>query len=139
MRASGLALVTAGLLALEGAALLVIAGIEALGLAAGGAAEVPTALALVVLTVIGGAGLIGFAIAVLRGNSWGRSGGMVLQILGVAIALSALSVEPRPTTFILALSIPCAIGIVLLLLLSRRAGAAAKRVAAGEPGDDAAA
>ncbi|MDA4894301.1 MULTISPECIES: hypothetical protein [Microbacterium] len=133
MRASKLTIVTAALLALEGIALVVIALIEAFQLGAGDAASLPSALALIVLTAIGGLGLVAMAIAVLRGRSWGRSGGMVLQILAVATALSALSVRPFPTAFVLAVGVPGALGIVLLFLLTRREGPRARRRFLEEP------
>lgn len=122
MRASKLTVAASTLLALEGAALLVVALVEVFGLSAGDAVLLPSALALIALTVIGGAGLIGLGVAVFRGRSWGRSGGMVLQIIAVAMAMSALGVRPFPVLFFLALAIPGAVGAVLLFLVSRSEG-----------------
>ena len=96
MRVSRLTIAAAAVLALEAAALLVIALIESFGLGAGDASSLPSALALIVLTAIGAVGLGAFAFAVLRGRSLGRSGGMVVQILAIAVALSALGVRPFP-------------------------------------------
>lgn len=126
MRTSKLTLAAAALLALEGIALVVIALIEVLGLSRGDAASLPSALALIALTAIGGLGLVGLAFAVLRGRSWGRSGGVVLQILAIATALSALGVRPFPALFVLGVAIPGAVGLVLLLLVARREGLTAR-------------
>jgi len=135
MRASKLTVAASTLLALEGAALIVVALVEVFGLSAGDAALLPSALALVVLTVIGGAGLVGLGLAVLRGRSWGRSGGMVLQIIAVAMAMSALGVRPFPALFVLALAIPGVAGAVLLFLVSRREGPSRLRGRDGESDD----
>ena len=62
MRAPGLATAAAAVLALEGAALVVFAIIELMGLGAGDAASLPTAIALIVLTLIGAAALLAFAV-----------------------------------------------------------------------------
>ncbi|MFP3422505.1 hypothetical protein R0K19_24350, partial [Bacillus sp. SIMBA_161] len=81
MRAPGIALASAAVLAAEAAALLVFAVIEVVGLCAGDAASLPTAVALIALTLIGAAALVAFAIGVRSGKSWARSGGVVFQVL----------------------------------------------------------
>lgn len=132
MRPSRLTIAAAALLALEAVALLVITLIEVFDLSAGDAGSLPSALGLIGLSLIGAAGLAVLAYAVLRGRSYGRSGGMVGQILAIAVALSAVGVRPFPTLFVLSLLIPAAIGVVLLFPLSRRAGAEARRQADAE-------
>lgn len=74
VRAPGIALAAAAVLALEAVALLVFAVIELAGLGAGDAASLPTALALIVLTLIGAAALVAFAVGTRSGKSWARSG-----------------------------------------------------------------
>ncbi|MDR6866374.1 hypothetical protein J2Y69_000966 [Microbacterium resistens] len=133
MRASKLSVAAATLLALEGLALIVVALVEVFGLSAGDASSLPSALALIALTVIGGVGLVCLGVAVLRGRSWGRSGGMVLQIIAVATAASALGVRPFPTMFVLGLAVPGLIGAILLFLVSQREGPRAHR--GGDLGD----
>ena len=49
-----------------------------------------SSIALIVLTAIGAVALAAFALAVWRGHSWGRSGGIVSQLLVIAVALSQL-------------------------------------------------
>ncbi|GAA4485145.1 hypothetical protein [Microbacterium panaciterrae] len=127
MRPSRLTISAASVLAVEAAALLVIALIEVFGLSAGDAASLPTALGLIGLTAIGAVGLGALAFATFRGRSFGRSGGMVVQILAILVGLSALGVQPFPAAFVLSLVIPGAIGAVLLFLLARREGAEARR------------
>ena len=120
MRSPGLAAIAAAVLALEGAALGVIAVIELLGLGAGEAALLPTAIALIVLTLVGAAALFTFAAGARIGRNWARSGGVVLQVLAMALALSSLTVQPVPWTFILAVGLPGLVGFVLLIASARR-------------------
>ncbi|MGN8027848.1 hypothetical protein [Microbacterium sp. 22242] len=136
MRASALTTAAAAVLALEALALLVIALIEAFGLGAGDAASLPSALGLIGLTAVGAVLLGALAFAVLRGRSSGRSGGLVVQILAIAIALSSLGVRPFPAVFVFSLAIPGAVGAVLLFLVARREGAAARRQFAEGDGAD---
>ncbi|WP_435743924.1 hypothetical protein [Microbacterium sp. PMB16] len=122
MRAPGLALAAAAVLAAEGAALVVFAVIELAGLASGDAASLPTALALIVLTLIGAAALFAFALGTRAGRSWARSGGVVVQVLGVALALASLTVQPISWPFTLALGLPGLLGFALLISSARREG-----------------
>lgn len=122
MRAPGLALAAAVVLAAEAAALLVFAVIEVVGVGAGDAASLPTALALVVLTLLGAAALIAFSIGTRAGRSWARSGGVVFQVLAVAIALAAFTLQPVPWLFALGTGVPALIGFVLLIASARREG-----------------
>ena len=123
MRSTGLAASAAAVLAIEGAALAAIAVIELFGLGAGNAAFMPTAIALIVLTLVGAAALFAFSAGTRRGHAWARSGGVVLQVLAVALALTSLSVQPVPWTFVLAVGLPGVVGFVLLIASSRRESA----------------
>lgn len=136
MRPSRLTIAAAAVLALEAAALLVVTLGEVFGLSSGAAASLPSALGLIGLSAVGAVGLAALALAVLRGRSFGRSGGMVAQILAIAVALSALTARPFPVVFVLALLTPGVIGAVLLFLLTRRAGLEARRRADAEQQDD---
>ena len=106
MRAPGLALAAAAVLAAEGAALLVFAFVELVGLGAGDAVSLPTAIALIVLTLIGAVALIAFAVGARSGRSWARSGGIVFQVLAVALALASLTLQPIPWLFTTAVGVP---------------------------------
>lgn len=122
VRSPALALAAAAVLALEGAALGVFAIIELFGLGSGQAASMPTAIALIVLTLIGAAALFAFAVGTRRGRTWARSGGVVLQILALALALASVTVQPVPWAFVLAVGIPGLVGLILLISTSRREG-----------------
>ncbi|WP_017203223.1 hypothetical protein [Microbacterium algeriense] len=122
MRAPGLALAAAAVLGLEALALLVFAIIELVGLGAGDAASLPTAVALIVLTLIGAAALVAFALGTRAGRSWARSGGVVFQVLAVALALAALTLQPVSWTFVLGVGLPALVGFVLLISSARREG-----------------
>src|SRR5690606_22754413 len=90
MGRSGAAALAAGVLALEGAALIVIALVELFALSAGDASSPASGVALIVLTLLGAAALIAFAAGTLRRASWARSGGILFQVLAIALALAAL-------------------------------------------------
>ncbi|CAN7367477.1 MULTISPECIES: hypothetical protein [Microbacterium] len=122
MRAPGIALAAAAVLALEAVALLVFAVIELAGLGAGDAASLPTALALIVLTLIGAAALVAFAVGTRVGKSWARSGGVVFQVLAVALALASLTLQPIAWTFTLGVGLPGLVGFVLLISSARLEG-----------------
>lgn len=122
MRAPRLAFAAAAVLALEGLALLVFAGIELAGLGAGDAASLPTALALIVLTLIGAVALFAFAFGARTGRSWARSGGVVIQVLAVALALASLTLQPVAWAFTLGVGLPGIIGFALLISSARREG-----------------
>jgi len=134
VRAPRLASAAAAVLALEGAGIIVIALIEMFGLGSGDAASLPTAIALVVLTLIGGVALAAFAWGVMRGRGWARSGGIVLQLLGLGLAVTSFGVDPVPWSFILLVGIPTAIGFVLLIASARVE--AASSAAPAEPADE---
>lgn len=119
MRSPALARAAAAVLALEGLALIVFALIELIGLGAGDAASLPTALALIVLTLLGAAALIAFAVGANGGHSWARSGGIVFQVLAVALALASLTIQPVQWLFTLAVGVPGALGFALLVASAR--------------------
>src|SRR3954447_7152022 len=91
MRTNAVARTAAVLLALEGAALLVLVAWQIIALVGGDTDSVESALALTVLTLVGAAAVLGFAVAVWRGRSWGRSGGIVAQVMILAVALGAVT------------------------------------------------
>ena len=122
MRAPGIARAAAAVLAVEAVALLVFAAIEMAGLGAGDAASLPTAIALIVLTLIGAAALVAFAFGTRAGRSWARSGGVVFQVLAIALALGALTLPPIPWAFVLGLGTPAVAGLARLIASARREG-----------------
>ncbi|MFT4260615.1 hypothetical protein [Microbacterium sp.] len=122
MRAPRIALAAAAVLALEGVALLVFALIELFGLGAGQAIVVPTAIALIVLTLIGAAAMIAFAVGTRSGRSWARSGGVMLQVIAVALAFAALTVQPVLWPFVFGVGIPGIVGFALLVSSARAEG-----------------
>lgn len=83
-----------------------------------------SAIALVVLTGVGAVAVIAFAVAIWRGLSWGRSGGVVTQLLVLAVALGAMTgAYAHPLTGVL-LAVPAVVALVLLVLAARGAGRA---------------
>ncbi|MGX1701333.1 histidine kinase [Microbacterium sp. NPDC055357] len=127
--------IAAVLVGLEGAGVLVLAVLETGALVAGDTKAVSSAIALLVLTVIGAAALLAFAVAIYRGRSWGRSGGIVTQLLILAVALGAATGAWASPTVALAIAVPAVVVFVLLVFAARAAG----RVASDEePAADAA-
>lgn len=117
--------VAALLVGLEGVGLLALAGWQVVALVTGDTAIIETALALIVLTVVCGAALLAFAYAIGRGHSWGRSGGIVAQVLILAIALGAATGSYAHPLTALAIAAPAVLTLVLLIVAVRSAGRAA--------------
>ena len=118
------------LVAVEAAGLAVLTVREIVVIAGGGAGAIESAIALVVLTLVGAAAVLAFAVAIWRGRSWGRSGGIVTQLLILAVAFGAATGAFAVPMLALALAIPAVIALVLLVLAVRDAGRAIR--AAGE-------
>ena len=121
MRPHPAAIAASLIVALEGLVVLWLAALEIQGIAGGESAEITSAVALLVLTVIMGAGMIAFAWGILRGQNWGRSGGIVTQILVFAIGLGAVTGVIYPHVLLgLTIMVPGILGFVLILLATRR-------------------
>jgi hypothetical protein len=120
----------------RGAAVLV--GLEGVGLAAlvpgqlastfaGDVESVVSGVALAVMTLVAAVGVVAFAAAIWRGLSWGRSGGIVTQLLILAVAFGAATgVYANALTGAL-LAVPALVCLVLLILVVRDAGRAIQR------------
>ncbi|MDD7930418.1 histidine kinase [Microbacterium thalli] len=108
-------------LAAEALTLLIVLGWQVVALIGGDTLDVPSSLALIVLTAIAVAALAAFAVAVWRRVSWGRSGGIVAQLLILAVALGAATGQyGEPGTAVL-IAVPGLAGFILLLAATRRA------------------
>ena len=110
------------ILGLEGIAIIGLVLWQVIALSAGDTGSVESALALVVLTAIGAVAVLAFAVATWRGESWGRSGGIVTQLLILAVALGAVTgAYAHPVTGA-ALAVPAIVALVPLVLAVRAAG-----------------
>lgn len=131
MRTPLTARIAAILLALEGLAILALVVWQVRALIIGDTGSIESAIALVVLTAVGAVAVLAFAVATWRGQSWGRSGGIVTQLLILAVALGAVTgAYAEPTTGLL-LAVPAIITLVLLVLAVRAAGREARDAASG--------
>jgi len=110
------------LLAAEAAGVCVLAAWQIAALVSGDTDAVASSLALIVLTAIGAAAVAVFAVGTWRGVSWGRSGGIVTQLLVLAVALGAVPGPDGRTDVALALSVPAVLTLALLLLAVSRSG-----------------
>lgn len=125
-------LAAAIIVALEGVAITGLALWQVAALVSGDTESVATAVALLVLSLVGAGAVCAFAVAVLRGRSWGRSGAVVTQVLILAVAGGAVAGEPAYPLIALGLAVPAVIAFVLLIVASRHAGADAQRGAPDE-------
>ncbi len=134
MRATPSTRVAAAVLGVQalGAFALVVWQVVELG--AGDADSVVSGIALIVLTLIGAVAVGAFSVGVARGVSWGRSGGIVVQLLILAVALGAVSGGYAHPLIALGLALLGLAGLVPLVLAVRRAGA--ERRAADKDGGD---
>ena len=121
MRTNAPARAASVLLALEAVALGVVLFREFVALVQGDTASVASSLALLVMTLLAAVALVAFAVAVWRGQSWGRSGGTVAQELILAVAVGAATGTYGDPMSGLVLAIPAIIVLVLLVLAARRA------------------
>jgi len=131
MRTHHAAVVAAVIVGLEGLGLVALAAWQVIALVMGDIGYVPTAFALLALTIIGAAAVTAFAVGIARDRSWGRSGGIVTQVLILAVALGAATGAYANPLTALALAAPAAVALVFLL-------AAARQAAAGDGARDAA-
>jgi hypothetical protein len=114
--------VAAAVLAIDAVGVLALAIWQVLALLAGDVESVASAIALIVLTVIGAAAIGAFAVGVARGAMWARSGGVVTQLLILAIALGAVTGAYAHPLIGLALAAAGLIGLVPLVVEVRRSG-----------------
>jgi hypothetical protein len=123
--------VAAVLVALEGLGLLALVVWQIAAIAGGDTDSLESALALIVLTLVGAAAVLAFAVATWRGQSWGRSGGSVTQLLILAVALGAATGAFAAPSLALALAVPALLTLVLLIIAVRDAARSAR--AADDP------
>ena len=136
MRTNAVSRSAATIVGLEGIALAILTILQVVAVVSGDTDSVVSALALVVLTSVGAAAVIAFAVAVWRGLSWGRSGGIVTQLLILAVALGAATGAYAHPSTALVLAVPALVALVLLVLAVRNAGPASSAAdGAGEPQD----
>ena len=122
MRTNAVTRAAAVIVGIEGLALLVLVGWQIVAIVTGDTVSIESSLALAVLTVVGAAAVIAFAVAIWRGLSWGRSGGIVTQLLLLAVALGAATGAYAHPSIALVLAVPAIAALVLLVLAVRDAG-----------------
>lgn len=123
MRTDLVTVIAGGLLLLEALGIAALTFVQLLAVLGGDTAELATAIALLVLTAIGAVAVAAFGIAALRDRSWGRSGGIVTQLLILAVAIGAATGSYAHPLLGLQLSIPAVVTLVVLVTAVRRAGA----------------
>ncbi len=121
MRTRGATRAATVVLALEAIGTVALAAWQVVALTSGDTDSVVSAVALIVLTIVGAAALAAFAAATWREVSWGRSGGIVAQLLILAIALGATTGAYAHPLIGAALAVPGVVGLAALILAVRRA------------------
>lgn len=111
------------LVGLEALGVLAVAVWQVVAVAGGDTDSAVSSIALLVLTVVGAVAVGAFAIGIWRGWSWGRSGGIVTQLLIIAVAVGAMTGAGADPLLGIGLIIPALIVFVLLVLVIRRVGA----------------
>jgi len=124
------------LVALEGAGLVALTAWQIGALFAGDTASIDSSVALAVLTAVGAVAVVGFAVAIWLDLSWGRSGGIVTQLLMLAVALGAATGAYADTSTALILAVPAIATLVLLVLAVRSAGREAREQHKSQDGHD---
>ncbi|CAL4860502.1 histidine kinase [Microbacterium sp. MM2322] len=132
MRTTRIERIAAAWLGLEATGVLGLAVWEIVALVGDDSDSLGSSLALLVLTVLGAAALVGFAVAVWRGGSWGRSGGVVVQVLVLSIALGTLTGQGADTRLAATIAVPGIVGLILLIAAARAAGQRARDAADDE-------
>lgn len=126
MRTNPIGRVAAVLVALEGLGLVALTVWQIVAVVTGDTASIDSAIALIVLSAVGAAAVVAFAVAIWRGLSWGRSGAIVTQLLILAVALGAATGAYAEPAAALAIAAPAVVTLVLLILAVRAAGRQAK-------------
>ncbi len=114
--------VASALVALEALGLGVLVVWQVTAVIAGDTGALESAIALIVLTVVGLVIVAAFAVAIWRGQSWGRSGAIVTQVLILAVALGAATGAYAAPGVALGIAVPALITLVVLVLLVRASG-----------------
>ena len=123
MQTTPAARVAAIVLGLQALGILALAVWQIIALGEGDSVSIASGIALLVLTLIGAVAVGAFAVGVARGVSWGRSGGIVTQLLILAVALGAATGGYAHPLIGLAIAVVGVVGLVPLILDVRRAGA----------------
>ncbi|WP_456283606.1 histidine kinase [Microbacterium sp. JZ101] len=127
MATSATARTAAVLVGLEAVGVLALAGWQVLALGSADVASMPSAIALLLLTLVGALAVGAFARGIARGLSWGRSGAIVVQLLIIAVAIGAATGEYAHVAVAVGLAVPAAIVLAVLLFAAREAGRAQPR------------
>jgi multisubunit Na+/H+ antiporter MnhF subunit len=126
MRTNRIGRLAAVLVGLEGLGLVALTVWQIVAIVSGDTASIDSAIALVVLTAVGAAAVLAFAVAVWRDRSWARSGAIVTQLLILAVALGAATGAYAEPAVALAIAAPALVTLVLLILAVREAGRASR-------------
>jgi hypothetical protein len=111
------------ILALECLGVLALVGLQIVDFVIGDVQDGVSGIALIVLTVLGAALVGAFAAATWAGASWGRSGGIVVQFMILAVAIGAMTGAYAQPLIGVILAVPAVVGLVVLVLAVRQAGA----------------
>lgn len=115
--------IAATLLALEAVVVLGLAGIQVVEIVKGNTASITSAIALIVLTIVIGAGMAAFAWGLLTEQTWARSGGIVTQLMVLAIALGAITGQYAHPAIAAVIATPAIVGLIAIFKASQQTAA----------------
>ncbi len=122
--------IAAAVMALEALVVLGLAGLQIVELFKGNTMSFTSAVALIVLTIIIGAGMVAFAWGLLTEQTWARSGGIVTQLMALAIALGALTGQFAHPAVAAAIALPAIIGLIAIFQAAKQTAADERRARA---------
>lgn len=120
-RSPGSARAAATLLSIEALGLAALAIWQVVELITAETTSIASAIALVVMTLMAAAAVGAFSYGVAAGRQWGRSGGIVTQVLVFAVAVGSVTGAYPHWGIALALALPAVIGFVLILRAAKDA------------------
>ncbi|GAA2529796.1 hypothetical protein GCM10009860_06890 [Microbacterium mitrae] len=122
--------IAAAVMALEALVVLGLAGLQIVELFKGNTMSFTSAVALIVLTIIIGAAMVAFAWGLLTEQTWARSGGIVTQLMALAIALGALTGQFAHPAVAAAIALPAIIGLIAIFQAAKQTAADERRARA---------
>lgn len=123
MRGGGVRICSVVLLGAEALGVLALAIWQIVAVVMDDVLDVVSAVALIVFTVVAAVVVGAFAVGVSAEQSWGRSGGIVVQLMILAVALGAATGSYAHPAIAAALAAPALVTLGLLIVLARRSNA----------------
>ncbi|MBV0894368.1 histidine kinase [Microbacterium sp. NC79] len=116
--------IAATIMALEALVMMGLAILQVVELVKGNTASLTSAIALIVLTLIIGAGMAAFAWGLRTDQTWARSGGIVTQLMALAVALGAVTGQYAHPAIAAMIAAPAIVALIAIFKASQQTAAA---------------